>query len=76
MLFVSYRIIYKKIYETRKEAEKALKDVREVANAPYVTSGKSTGYLVVLYDHEKLSKIEEGLNYYKSKKLPVYRQTV
>lgn len=73
---MGYRIIYKKIFESQKDAEKAVKEVKDKAHAPYAVCGKSAGWVVVLYEHEKPSKIEEGVKYYESKGLTVFVQKV
>lgn len=71
---MSYRIIYKKVYDTQKEAEKALKELSGKAASPCVRPGFKTGWVVVLYEHEKLSRIEEGIKYYKQNGLTVFTQ--
>jgi len=69
-----FRIIYKKIYDSEKEAVKALKELDGKASSPSITQGKSGGWLVVLYEHEKRSRIEEGMKHYEAAGLTVYMQ--
>lgn len=69
-----YRIIYKRVFSTQQQAVKALKEVTDKASNPKVVQGKSGGWLVVLYEHSSMKRIEQGKRYYVSNGLTVYIQ--
>ena len=73
---VSYRIIYKKIFETEKDALKAVKELKDKASNPRVAPGIDTGWLVVLYESDRLSTIDKGMSHYRAAGLTVFMQKV
>lgn len=73
---MSYRIIYKKIFDSEKDAIKAVKELNGKASNPTVYPGKEAGWLVVLYEADRLSTIEKGMSHYKSAGLTVFMQKV
>ena len=76
MNFVSYRIIYKKIFDSEKDATKAVKELKGKASNPRVAPGQRAGWLVVLYETEKFDLVEKGVEHYKSAGLTVFVQKV
>ncbi len=69
-----YRILYKKVYGTEKEAISDLKKIKEIASEPRVEKGSVlNSYLIVLYESNSKDKIEEGIRYYRHRNLTVFR---
>lgn len=69
-----YRILYKKVYGTEKEAISDLKKIKEIASEPRVEKGSVVNsYLIVLYESNSKDKIEEGIRYYRHRNLTVFR---
>ena len=73
---MGYRIIYKKVFDSEKDAAKAVKELKDKASNPRVFPGLYTGWLVVLYESDRLLTIEKGMNHYKSAGLTVFMQKV
>lgn len=73
---VSYRIIYKKIFDSEKDAIKATKELNGKASNPTVHPGKEAGWLVVLYEADRLSTVEKGMGHYRTAGLTVFMQKV
>ena len=71
---MTYRIIYKRIYDTEKEAVKELKNLTGKASNPKIAKGQKAGWVIVLYESNKRSRIDEGIDFYKSSGLPVFVQ--
>lgn len=69
-----YRILYKKVYGTEKEAISDLKKIKEIASEPRVEKGSVlNSYLIVLYESNSKDKIEERIRYYRHRNLTVFR---
>lgn len=69
-----YRILYKKVYETEKEAIADLKKIKEIVSEPKVEKGSvPNSYLIVLYESKSKDRIEEGIKYYRQRNLTVFR---
>lgn len=69
-----YRILYKKVYGTEKEAISDLKKIKEIASEPRVEKGSVlNSYLIVLYESNSKDKIEEEIRYYRHRNLTVFR---
>lgn len=73
---MGYRIIYKKVFDSEKDAEKAVKELKDKASSPRVFPGKEAGWLVVLYESDRLSMIDKGMSHYRSAGLTVFMQKV
>lgn len=69
-----YRIIYKKIYQTEKEAEADMRKIKESVSSPKVVKGTvPNSFLVILYESDSKERIEEGIRYYRQKNLTIFR---
>lgn len=69
-----YRILYKKIYQTEKEAISDMNKIKDSVSALKVVKGSvSNSYLVILYESNSKERIEEGMKYYRQKNLTVFR---
>lgn len=73
---MNYRIIYKRVFNTQKEALKALREVVGKATNPSVKQGKSGAWLVVLYECATKEVAEKGIEHYRASGLTVYLQKV
>lgn len=68
------RILYKKIYQTEKEALSDMNKIKEYVSSPKVVKGTvPNAYLVILYESDSKDRIEEGIRYYRQKNLTVFR---
>lgn len=69
-----HRIIYNKVYCTEKEASSDFNKIKDNATNPKVVKGKAPNtWLVVLYECKTKERLEQGISYFKDKKLKVYR---
>lgn len=69
-----YRILYKKIYQTEKEAVSDMNKIKDSVSSPKVIKGSvPNSYLVILYESNSKERIEEGMKYYRQKNLTVFR---
>ena len=69
---MKWRVTYKRVYSTQKEAERDLKDVKNKAKNPVVKQGLSGGYLIVLYESDNRVMIDRSVEYYTKNGLLVF----
>lgn len=69
---MKWRVTYKRVYGTQKEAERDLRDVKDKAKNPVVKQGLSGGFLIVLYESEDRVMIDRSVDYYTKKGLLVF----
>lgn len=65
------RIIYKRIFPTEREAEKAVCGIKDMVSSPRVEPAGS-GYGVVLYEHGDRAVIDRGYAHYRRLGLEVF----